>query len=179
MLSRAEALQEYGSDYFIQQKIENGELFKIEKGIYSEREYEPELALICYKYPKAVVTMNTAFYHYGLTDEIPDEYFLATKRESAPIADSRVKQVFMSEELLDVGKTQVEYKGYFIPIFDKERMLIELIRYKSKLPFNYYKEIIGNFRRILPRLNPESIRDYAEVMPKKDMIIKTLRLEVF
>ena len=26
---------------------------------------------------------------------------------------------------------------------------------------------------------PESIRDYAEVMPKCDMIIRTLRLEVF
>lgn len=179
MISRAEALQEYGSDYFIQQKIDAGELFRIEKGIYSEKEFEPELALVCYKYPKAVVTMNTAFYLYGLTDEIPDEYYLATKREAAPIADARVKQMFMPAKLLNVGKTTIDHKGYQIPIFDKERMLVELIRYKSKLGFNYYKEILGNYRRILPQLNPESIRDYAEVMPKSEMIIRTLRLEVF
>lgn len=179
MISRAEALQAYGSDYFIQQKIESGELFRIDKGIYSEQEYEPELALVCYKYPKSVVTMDTAFYLYGLTDEIPNEYCMATKREAAPIADSRVKQYFMPKKLLEIGKTTIDYKGYTIPIFDKERMLIELIRYKSKLAFNYYKEIIGNYRRILPQLDPESIRDYAEVMPKSDMIIRTLRLEVF
>lgn len=179
MISRAEALRAYGSDYFIQQKIDSGELFRIEKGIYSEQQYEPELALVCYKYPKAIVTMNTAFYLYGLTDEIQDEYYMATKREAAPITDHRVKQVFIPGKLLDIGKTTINYKGYEISIFDKERMLVELIRYKSKLTFNYYKEILGNYRRILPQLNPESIRDYAEVMPKCDMIIRTLRLEVF
>lgn len=179
MLSRMEALREYGSDYYIQQKVNAGELFKIDKGIYSEREYEPELAVVCFKYPKAVVTMNTAYYLYGLTDEIPDEYCLATKREAAPIADSRVKQIFMPERLLEVGKTTIDYKGYTIPIFDRERMLIELVRYKSKLTFNYYKEIQGNYRRILPQLDPEKIRDYAELMPKSEMIIRTLRSEVY
>lgn len=179
MISRAEALKEYGSDYYIQQKISAGQLFKVDKGIYSEKEFEPELALICFKYPKAVVTMNTAYYLYGLTDEIPDEYYLATKREAAPIADSRVKQVFIPQKLLDVGRTKLDYKGYDIPIFDKERMLIELIRYKSKLTFNYYKEILGNYRRTLPQLDPEKIRDYAEVMPKSEMIVRALRLEVF
>ena len=179
MKSRTECLKEYGSDYFIQKKVDTGELYRIDKGIYSVREYVPDLALLCYKYPKAVVTMNTAFYLYGLTDEIPDEYYLATKREAAPMQDPRVKQVFMPGHLLEIGKTETDYKGYIVPVFDRERMLIELIRYKSKLPFNYYKEILGNYRRILPRLDAENIRNYAEIMPKSAMIIRTLRTEVF
>ena len=32
MKSRSECLQEYGSDYFIRQKISAGELFRIDKG---------------------------------------------------------------------------------------------------------------------------------------------------
>jgi hypothetical protein len=179
MKSRSECLQEYGSDYFVHQKISAGELFRIDKGIYSETEYVPELALVCYKYPNAVVTLNTAFYLYDLTDEIPDEHYLATKREAAPISDKRVKQIFMPKDLLAIGKTTFEEKGFPIPVFDRERMLIELIRYKSKLSFNYYKEIIGNYRRILPQLDPEKIRDYAEIMPKRDMIIRTLQMEIF
>ena len=179
MKSRAECLREYGSDYFVHQKVNAGELFRIDKGIYSEREDVPELALLCYKYPNAVVTLNTAFYLYGLSDEIPDEYFLATKREAAPISDARVKQIFMPKNLLAVGKTAIEKKGYPISIFDRERMLVELIRYKSKLPFNYYKEIIGNYRRILPKLDPEKIRDYSEIMPKSSMIVRTLKMEVY
>ena len=38
MKTRGECLEKYGSDYFIEKKIEEGELFKIEKGIYSEKQ---------------------------------------------------------------------------------------------------------------------------------------------
>ena len=41
----------------------------------------------------------------------------------------------------------------------KERMLVELIRYKSKLPYDYYKEIVLNYRRILPTLDVQEIQD--------------------
>ena len=150
--TRAECLKEYGSDYFINQMVAEGKLFRVDKGIFSEKEHVPELALLSYKYPKAIITMDTAFYLYGLTDEVPDVCTMATKREAAPISDKRVKQI---------------------------RMLIELVRYKSKLPFNYYKEILGNYRRILPQLNTEKIRNYAEVVPKSDKVIRTLRTEVY
>ena len=155
MVSRSDCLKRYGSDYYIRKKLAAGELFRVDKGIYSEKENVPELALIAYKYPNAVVTMETAFYLYDLTDEIPDEYSVATKREAAPITDLRVKQYFVPKEILRLGETVFDYKGYLIPIYDRERMLVELVRYKPKLPYNYYKEILRNYRRILPQLvNP-------------------------
>ena len=179
MKTRAECLKEYGSDYYINQMVAEGKLFRVDKGIFSEKEHVPELALFSFKYPKAIITMETAFYLYGFTDEVPDLCTMATKREAAPIADSRIKQVFMSGELLGLGATTMDYKGYDIKIFDRERMLIELVRYKSKIPFNYYKEILGNYRRILPQLNAEKIRDYAESVPKSDKVIRILRTEVY
>ena len=179
MKTRSECLKEYGSDYFINRMIEEGKLFRVDKGIFSEEEHVPELALLSYKYPKAIITMDTAFYLYGLTDEVPDVCTMATKREAAPITDSRVKQVFMPKELMNIGATSIEYKGYSIQIFDRERMLVELIRYKSKFPYNYYKEILRNYRRILPQLNSEKIRDYAEAVPKSEKVIRTLSAEVY
>ena len=179
MKTRTECLEEYGSDYRINKMILEGKLYRIDKGIFSEKEYVPEIALLSFKYPKAVITMDTAFYLYGMTDEIPDACTMATKRDAAPITDSRVKQVFMPEELLKVGTSSIEYKGYDVQIFDKERMLVELVRYKSKMPFNYYKEILRNYRRILPQLNDEKIQNYAEAVPKSDKVIRTLRTEVY
>ena len=131
MKTRTECLKEYGSDYFINQMVAEGKLFRVDKGIFSEIEHVPELALLSYKYPKAIITMETAFYLYGYTDEVPDICTMATKREAAPISDYRVKQIFMPKELLSLGATTMDYKGYAIQIFDKERMLIELVRYKS------------------------------------------------
>ncbi len=177
--TRAECLKTFGSDYYINQMVAKGKLFRIDKGIFSEKEYVPELALLSFKYPKAIITMDTAFYLYGLTDEVPDVCTLATKREAAPIADKRVKQIFMPKEILGQGRTTMDYKGFDLQIYDRERMLVELVRYKSKLPFHYYKEILGNYRRILPQLNTEKIRNYAEAVPKSDKVIRTIRAEVY
>lgn len=179
LMTRLECIKEYGSDYLVNQLVDKGKLFRVDKGIYSDKAHIPELAVLSYKYPKAVITMDTAFYLYGLTDEVPDIYTMATKREAAPIADERIKQIFIPGELLDQGRTTMDYKGFDIYIFNRERMLVELVRYKSKMHINYYKEILRNYRRILPQLNPEKIRDYAEAVPKSEKVIRTLQTEVF
>ena len=179
MKTRSECLKEYGSDYLITKKIENGELFKVEKGVYSEDKHVPEMAVMTYKYPNAVLTMNTAFYYYGLTDVIPDECDLATKRNAAKIRDKKVKQYFVMDDFFDKGIETAEYKGYDIRIYNRERMLIELVRYKSKLPFDYYKEIILNYRKILPQLNIQKIQDYALMAPKSGKIMAIIEMEVF
>ena len=71
-----------------------------------------------------------------------------------------------------------DYKGYDIRIYNKERMLIELVRYKSKLPFDYYKEIILNYRKLLPRLDIQKIQDYALMAPKSNKVLEILQMEV-
>lgn len=178
MKTRAECLEEYGSDYFIEKKIENGELFKVGKGIYSENKYVPEVAMFVYKYPNVVVTMKSAFYYHGLTDVIPSKCELATMRDATKIKDERVKQYFISNNFFEEGIEVSTYKGYDIRIYNKERMLIELIRYKSKLPFDYYKEIILNYRRILPKLDIQKIQDYALMAPKSNKVLEILQMEV-
>ena len=176
--SRKECLEQYGSDYFIQQKINAGELCRVEKGIFAEEAFVPELALIAWKYPKAIVTMLTAFYHYGLTDVITDKYDLATDRDATKITDPRVHQFFQPAESLMVGVTNAEERGYSFQIYDRERMLIELLRYKSKLSFELYKEVILNYRRIMPQLDIQKIQDYAIAVPKSNVILNALQMEV-
>lgn len=178
MLSRAECLEQYGSDYFIQQELDAGKLFRIEKGIYSDDAHVPEIAVLSYKYPNAVVTMRNAFYMHNLTDVIPDEYDFATRRDATKISDIRVRQYFVPDSFFSEGIEQIDHKGYSIPIYSKERMLIELLRYKSKLPYDYYKEILLNYRRIMPKLNIQKIQDYAMAAPKSNRIMETLQTEV-
>ncbi len=44
---------------------------------------------------------------------------------------------------------QLVVESATINIYDKERMLIELIRNKNQMAFDYYKEIISNYRKKL------------------------------
>lgn len=49
-------------------------------------------------------TMDSAFYAHGLTDEIPDIYHLATRREVIRIKDERIKQYFIKDSILNLVK---------------------------------------------------------------------------
>lgn len=178
MLSRADCLKEYGSDYQIRKQINEGKLFLVGKSVYSKKPNVPYLAFLAYKYPKAVVTMHTAFYYYNMTDVIPDDYDLATGRNAAKIHEKDVNQYFIPEDFFEAGIETTDYKGYDILIYNKERMLIELLRYKTKLPFDYYKEILLNYRRILPTLNIQKIQDYALESPKSAKVMESLQMEV-
>ena len=179
MLYSYEACKEtFGSDYQVKKAVMEGKLFQIEKGIYSEKEYISELQVIIFKYPKAVFTMNSAFYYHGMTDVIPDHYYLQTWRGSPKIKDSRVRQLFENSLDGELGKSEIVYNGTSIPIYDKERMFVELVRGKKKLPFDYYKEIINYYRNVVDQLDLQKIQEYAHALPKTNLIMETLRLEV-
>lgn len=174
-----QCIDKYGSNYQLEKKLHNEELYKVEKGIYSDKKNVMEIEIIIKKYPKAIFTMDSAFYFHSLTDDIPDEYSMVTDRNAAKIRDDRIKQYFCALKTLDIGKTTLNYQGVDICIYDKERLLIELIRNKNKLPFDYYKEIISNYRNRIYEIDIEKLQEYTEKFPWCDKIEETIQLEVF
>lgn len=178
IMTRTDCLREYGSDHLIRRKLAAGELYRLGRNIYTENGYVPELALLAFRYPDAVITMYTAFYLYGMTDVIPDYYDLATDRDAPKIADKRVHQYFQPHGFFRTGVTQLDYKGFPVAIYDQERMLIEIVRYKTKVPFDFYKEIIQYYRKELPKMNIQKIQDYAYESPKSNKIFEILQTEV-
>ena len=178
LYSYEESVKRYGSKYLLEKAVSNGTIYRLEKGIYSDKPYVTEETVVVYKYPNAVLTLNSAFYYYNLTDVIPEKVYLATDRNAAKILDKRVVQIFERSELLDLGVVTVTRDEYNLRIYSKERLLIELLRHKSKLPFEYYKEILLNFREIIYDLNIRTIQDYANEVPKTQKIMETLQLEV-
>jgi len=131
------------------------------------------------KYPNAVVTMDSAFYLYGFTDVIPEKMYLATKRDAARIVDKNIVQILVLERLFEVGKSQMDYEGAVISIYDKERMLIELIRNKQRMGFDYYKEIVSSYRKEIHKLDIRNIEDYTGMFYSENYIFKTIQEEVF
>ena len=175
----SECLEKFGSKYYISKLVSEGKLFKQEKGFYSDERYIPSLQIISLKYPRAVFTMNSAFYYHNLTDVIPEKYYLMTRRGATHIVDPRVVQIFENSDYLMMGAELTEYNGIRLLMYNRERMLVELLRNKNKLPFDYYKEILGNYRSIINDLNIPEIQDYAYALPKSNMIMEALQMEVF
>lgn len=173
-----QSLNKYGSKYYLKKALNTGSLYQLDKGIYSDEKYVSEEAVLAVKYPKAIYTLNSAFYYFGLTDVIPEKHYLATDRNAAKITDKRVVQIFEQSQLLTLGAITEIKNGYTINIYSKERLLVELLRHKGKLPFDYYKEVLLSFRDIVYDLDIRAIQDYAYELPKSSKIMETLQLEV-
>ena len=178
LMNYAECKEKYGNAYQINKAINAGLIYKLEDGIYSENKYESDAVILSKKYPQAVFTGVYAFYLHGLTDYIPESYALATKSKAAPIADHRVEQVYTRDDLLMAGAAILPAEGIDILVYDKERMLIELLRNKNKWPKDFYKEVLNRYRKIIESLEIWRIQEYIDIFPKSGMIRRSFDEEV-
>lgn len=179
LYTRKEISGTYNSTYKLNMAIKEGKLFKVQNGIYSDEKYVNPLAIISKKYPNFIFTMDSAFYYWNLTDVVPDKFCLATKKTSIRFRDNDVRQYYVDDEIFEVGKTQIDVENTTINIYDRERMLIELVRKKNQIPFDYYKEIISNYRKIVNILNTSNIAEYLSYFKNEETLFDRLQSEVY
>lgn len=174
-----EVLIKFGDDYNIKKAIKNKQIFKIEKGLYSNKPSVSYLKIISKKYPYAVISGHSAYYYHNLTDVIPKKIVVCTDRHSTRITNIKIKQIQMKDELYNLGHTTIEYDGVIVNIYDKERLLIDLARNKNRIDYDLYKEIIYNYRKISNSLNIRKIEEYLSYFVNSDKIFEIIQNEVF
>jgi len=178
ILNYSECIHKYGNQNSLKKALQEKQIFKIEKGIYSTQEFVSDYEIIAKKYPYAVYTLYSAFYIYGLTETIPQYHYLITDKNASRIKNKNIKQLFDNANSLEIGVCKIEFQKCEITLFNKERLLIELIRNKNNMPFDYYKEVLRNYRGIINELDFSMIDDYIKVLPKSKFVNKVLILEV-
>ncbi len=174
-----EVIEIYGNDYNLKKALRKNEIFKLDKGIYSSKKIVSPLVIYSKKYSNSVITMDSAFYYYNLTDVIPNKVYLATDRNTDKINNEKIVQTFMSKDILYKGRMNLQTNDGLINIYDRERLLIELIRKKKKIPFDYYKEIISNYRAIVDELDMYKIEEYLSLFKNDMNLSNILQMEVF
>ena len=180
IMNYSECCRKYGGRYRTGLLIRKGELHKVALGLYSDKPRWSDVEVVLARYPNAVLTLQSAYYYYDLSDSIPEAFHLATDRDATKIYDERVVQHFLPKGTNEIGVVSYKHVGADISrIFDKERLLIETARNKTKLPYDLYKEVVESFRKIKDTLYPAKLTDYLEGFPRKDSILRTIESEVF
>jgi len=156
-----ECLSEFGSEYAIRGELAAGRLFRVGHGL------------------KAVVCLDSAFFYQGLTDVVPDALHLATARSAVRIRDANVRQHFVPAKLLDVGRTILVRNGTELRTYDLERLAIDAVRMRARLPYELYKEVVLSLRARSTDLYPAKIADYLEAFPRKDSVLDAIEKEIF
>lgn len=174
-----EIMEIYKNDYNLKKALNKNEIFKLDKGIYSNKKIVNPLVIYSKKYPNSVITMDSAYYYYNLTDVIPSKVYLATDRNTDKINNEKIVQTFMSKNILYQGRVNLQTNDGVINIYDRERLLIELIRKKKQIPFDYYKEIISNYRALVDELDMYKIEEYLALFKNDMSLSNILQMEVF
>ncbi|MCD8316051.1 MAG: hypothetical protein LUB61_01400, partial [Eggerthellaceae bacterium] len=173
-----QALKYAGSTFLLRKMLESKELYKLSRGAYSKVKNPDPLVLAHIRYPEAVITMDSALYAHGLTDVIPDEVHLATSRNYTRITKPEYKQYFTENALLDPGAINIERSYGTIRLYNRERMLVEVMRRQASLPLDYYKEVINSYRRIADELDIVLIEEYMALFKRNDFMFNILQREV-
>ena len=175
----SEAIKKFGTDYNLKQFLSREKIFKVDSGVYSTEKNPKSIEVFLKTHPNTVFTLESALYYLGISDVIPNRYVIVSHKDSTKYRDKNVIQYFSNDKkLLNLGITKLSYNGIGIPVFNKERILIEVLRYKNKLPYDYYKDVIRYYRDHLYEIDFELVESYLKQFPKKELIQNRLRNEV-
>lgn len=168
----------YISDIEIKKAIKDEKLFKISLGLYSDRRLNSKLEIISKKYDNYIFNSDSAFFYHGLTDNIPLKYHLSGKRGAQKIKNDDIVQTYMDDKYFEIGDSFIFYNDIKIRVYDKERMLIELVRNKNSISYDMYKEIINNYRNIIDSLNLLKLQKYLSKFKEGEKYLKMIQEEV-
>lgn len=178
LMTMTECLEKIGSQYRVAEALRSGKLRRLAHGIYSDGAKHRDIEVLQKRYPASVVTMLSAFYYYDLTDRVPDKCHLAVERGGSKIDDVRAVEYFVPKGTGSIGVESKVLRGIPLRIFDKERLLIETVRMRTKIPHELYREVIGSYRDIVEELYLAKVEDYLEAFPKKSVIFGVIKREV-
>lgn len=148
------------SSYQIKKLVEEGKLYKIENGLYSTKKENTNLEVIATLYTKDIITLNSAFYYYGLIKKEPSIIYIASVQKARKIKRDNIKQIFMSDHLLHIGEVKMKYKNVSFNTYSLERLLIELVRNKTSIDSITYDEAINSYKKLINLLNKNKVKEY-------------------
>ena len=123
--------------------------------------------------PGGVLCLYSAWSHYQLTTQIPQEYCLAIKRgRKITLPDyPPITLYYWSETAFTLGITNTEIEGFKVRIYDVEKCVCDAVKYRNKIGIDVCTEIIKEYLKRRDR-NVSKLMKYASQL----RVAKTLRI---
>jgi predicted transcriptional regulator of viral defense system len=116
--------------------VKTGHIKRVSRGVYQGSEYHnpsafrwPDLIEAVYSIKDGVICLISALAVYDLTEEIPRKHWIAIRHDTSIKPKRGVKIIRYRD--MHLGKTEVMLEGVKIPIFDRERSIIDAFRLLS------------------------------------------------
>ncbi len=117
--------------------LKAGKLKRIRRGVYQAIDYQNseafrwlDLIEVVHSINGGVVCLISALAVYDLTEEIPRQHWIGIRHGTSARSSRQIKIVRFRD--LDLGKIEIELEGTLVPIFDRERTIIDAFRLLSR-----------------------------------------------
>ncbi|TMN21825.1 type IV toxin-antitoxin system AbiEi family antitoxin domain-containing protein [Lentibacillus cibarius] len=170
------------SQHYIRKLVETGELIKIKRGLYRHVQFEnnqyDEIIEVTQVIPNGVLCLLSALSFYELTTYNPWEYQIAVCRKSKKpsLPDyPPIKVFYFSDRQYEYGIEEVNIDGHMMKIYNREKTICDVIRYREKIGKDLMKEGLRNYLQ-LPDKNITKLVSCAEEMRIKTVLLKYLEV---
>lgn len=173
--SRAELLNLGLGSKGIENLLEEERIIKISKGLYASPRRNHMYLYFAKRLPKGIFSHASAWYLWGLTDTAPKEYHMTVKSGASAVRITTeredIKIHYIKSDILELGKTSLALgEGEKIPLYDLERSLLDMLRYKKYIEYEVFHRGIKKYFS-LPQKNIRRLLQYAGKLGVKEKIL--------
>lgn len=147
--------------------VKRGELERLARGVYrstsapSIEDFRWEdLATAARSVKDGVICLTSALALYGLTEEIPRQHWIAIRNTTRHRTGPSIRVVRMRN--LDLGRTEIDMNGLHLPIFDRERTILDAFRYLGRETAIKALRSALTAKKREERIDTEKVRKYAK-----------------
>ncbi|MDD2371647.1 MAG: hypothetical protein PHQ32_06580 [Firmicutes bacterium] len=151
----------------IKKLVEDNIIRRIKQGYYELNEFVyPEEVLLAKLFPNAVIYLESALNYYGYTDRIPKEWQIAVDKDSGKtkyknLEYPKIKPFYIEKEYLAIGVDVIDMEGVKIKIFNRDRTICDILRYKNKIQSEVFNKAIQNYLKD-PKKNISKLFNYSK-----------------
>ena len=100
--------------------------------------------------PEGIVCVESALFHYSYTDFTPREWSIAVPRAVSQqklktAVNVPFKAYYIQSDFYELGKTQANFDGTMLPIYDKERTICDCFKYRSRLDREMFNKAVNAY----------------------------------
>lgn len=144
--------------------VKEGELVRLRNGLYANPDaLAGSIVDIDAIIPGGILCLYSAWSYYNLTTQVPDAFYVAVSRSRKIKLPEfpDIKPVFQRNDLLEIGKDEIEEQGIKVLITDIERSVCDAVKYRNKIGIDVMTEIIDSYLRRKDR-NLSRLTEYAK-----------------
>ena len=128
-----------------------GFLERVRHGYYSLADHDiaSEEQMLAKLFPKGIVCVESALFHYGYSDYAPRKWSIAIPRSMSrtKLEDNilPLQPYYVQQDIYELGKTSDSFNGVMLSVYDRERTICDCFKYRARLDTETFNKALNAY----------------------------------